>query len=213
MATHKKVKKTLSKSQRESKKREKNNRLAAIILAVLMIASLAGIALSGNSSQSDSSSFTYGDYKFNLQQIEGSTQSVLVTEVNGVDVGFYSLPQDTLRLNVTGNLSFLKDSNYMVFTGNPTDVLMPIQDLLRYEMNQATGKNIGAAVLFENANYTEYPVVTCLNASTVVPVIELVESNITKIDVEGSCVKIQSLPSDILYVRDRLLFQMVGILN
>lgn len=212
MANHKKLKKHVPKAQREKNKQTRNNRSAAIILAVLMIASLAGIALSGTSS-SNQPAFTYKNYDFSLEPIEGSLQSMLVTEVDGVQLGFYSLPQDTLNLNVTGNLSFLASAQYLMFTGNPTDQIMPIHDLIRYEIAQSTGKQIGGAVLFENENYTAYPVISCLNSSTVVPVIELVEANKTSIEVIGSCVKIQTKSQDILYVRDRLIYQMVGIIN
>jgi hypothetical protein len=213
MANHKKLKKVVSKSDRESRKKKKNGRIVAIVMAILMIASLAGIALSGLSPTTSNGAFTYGDYSFELKPIDGSLQSLLVTEVNGEEVGFYSLPQDTLQLDVSGNLSFLQSTEYMVLTGNPDDTLMTIQDILRFEMSQASGKSIGGAVMFESENYSAYPVVNCENASVVVPVIEIVESNKTKIVVEGSCVKIQSQPQDILYVRDRLLYQILGILN
>lgn len=213
MATHKKLKKTLSKSDRETRKQKKNTRIVAITMAILMIASLAGIALSGFNSPSGNSAFTYGDYSFTLQPVEGSLQSVLVTKVNGKEVQFYSLPQDTLQLDTVGNLSFLANTNYLVLTGNPDDILMSIQDVLRFEMNKASGKQIAGAVMFPQENYTAYPVVTCLNSSTTVPVVEITESNKTSIVVDGSCVKINSRPQDILYVRDRLLYQMLGIIE
>lgn len=213
MVSHKKLKKTLSKSQRESKRQKKNNRIVAIAMAILMIASLAGIALSGFNSTSQAPQFSYGDYSFELQPIEGTLQSLLVTEVNGREVGFYSLPQDTLQINTQGNLSFLQSTNYLVLTGNPNDVLMGIQDVLRFEMNRASEKAIGGGIMFSHENYTSYPIITCANASVTVPVVEIVEANKTQIIVDGSCIKIDSRPQDILYIRDRLLYQMLGIIR
>jgi len=213
MAKHKKLKKTLSKSDREDRKQQRNNRLVAIVMALLMVAGLAGIMLGGNGSNSAGSEFTYQDYSFKLEPIKDSMQSVLKTEVNGKDISFYTLPQDALEINVEGNLSFLRSTQYFILTGNPNDALMNIQDIIRFDISQATEKIGIGAVMFPSENYTLYPTLTCLNATTGVPVIELVESNVTTVLVDGSCVKIESQRQDVLRIRDLLLYYMVGILK
>lgn len=216
MANHKKLKNKKSGSSKDSKKQERNSRFIGIFLAVLMVASLAGIAI-GGISQTDTSSnqYVYGDYKFELRPIQGTLESLLVTEINDREVGFYSLPQDALRLNVRGNLSILRDSQYAVLSGNPNETFMSVVDVFRYEISQATDKQVGGGVLFPSENYTSYPTVSCLNSSSTVPVITLEEANETIIIVNesNSCVQIKSRVQDLLYVRDLLLYRMLGVLN
>ena len=67
---------------------------------------------------------------------------------------------------------------------------------------------------FTANNSFKFPVITCNEATTAVPVIYFLESNLTEITVKDNCVIAKaSSETDFIRVKDRLVYGMLGVMK
>ena len=208
----KESKKHKASTTHQDKKQEKKKRIISIVIIFLMVASVFGIWASSKSQQSQE--LTYQGHKFRIGfNPNNDQQQVAFTKVNGKDVFFYSLPQDSLNLNTSGNLTKVFDnSQYIIITSDPNDQTAPYYDLIRYEISQFSTKQIYGAITNNKPNIN-LPLVTCLNATESTPIIELSTSNTTSIKVENNCIRVKGKIEDFMIIRDRLLYSLLDIVN
>lgn len=192
---------------KEAEKKRRTQIIISVIFVVLMIFSVMGIYVSNLQNQS-LSNFNYGDYEFEVQEIAPG-QTALITQVNGEDIPFYSLPQDTLTIPTKGNVSaVIGSTGYLVVAHNPTVETAQLIDLMRFDFDRY-GQVLAISVPFTDNGSG----VTCLNATAQIPIVTINQSTSTSINVDGSCVQIQATPTDLILIRDRLLFSMLGIMD
>jgi hypothetical protein len=200
----------VTKKNKEAQRKKRLQVGISIFFVFLMVFSILGIYVS-HRQNSVLNQFEYDGYAFDLE-LDSLGQYTLVTTVNEEEKVFYSLPQDTLRIPVNGNVTrVIGNTGYLAIATNLSSELIPIVDLMRFDFDRY------ASVLAVQAPLTNLAEnisgVDCFNATAEIPIVTLVESTTTQIDVEGSCVQIQTLPNDAFLIRDRLLYSMLGILD
>jgi len=197
---------------REARREKRNKRLMSLVLTALMVLAIGGIWAAN--SQSHGEDILYGDTEFKLETLpEANNNYVYTTDVNDIDMYFYSLPLQTLTINSTGNLTaLLKPAQYIALSSTPSLQYASLHDLIRFELSKYSGKFVVGGVLTKNES-SQLSQLTCANATIEMPVIELRESNETSILVEDNCVFINASNQQLALIRDRLLYSMVGIIN
>lgn len=67
---------------------------------------------------------------------------------------------------------------------------------------------------FTTNNTFDMPIITCEDATPVVPIIYFKQSNQTKVSLEENCIIVEARNNiDILRIKDRLLYSMLGIIG
>ncbi|MBN1385897.1 hypothetical protein JW968_02850 [Candidatus Woesearchaeota archaeon] len=197
------------KSREEKKKRMSKQTLMTIFIAAIMISSIAGFLYMGGGTQTSN----YNGHKFKLL-----SNRMWETEVNGVSYYFYYLPEEVQNLNLNPDAyHLLQDSNAIGLTFNPKDKNIQTIDLLRYDLGisfSQLGKHLEQGMANNtNPAYT-LPLMTCEDATPEKPVIYIRTSNTTGLNLDGYCAIMEGFGNmDMIAVRDRILYQMLGILQ
>lgn len=191
----------------------RKKKIMSIVLAFLMIISLAGIFF-GQQGLSQNNQFEYGDYEFESTVDQTSGQLFFVTEINDQEIPFYTLPQDAYRLVVTGNLqSFMNQAQVVVFSTDGNQSFAPVVDEIRFGLDVYANKFTATSTLEEIPGST-LPVLSCANATTTQAVIELEFGNRTQIQVqENGCAVMSVRQIDLPLFRDLLLYTALGVEN
>ena len=69
-----------------------------------------------------------------------------------------------------------------------------------------------AGILAPSDQYA-HPIIDCINATAVLPVIKLVESNVTSITLDGDCVVVKADEYSTKAAKDRLLYALLGVIE
>lgn len=209
----KKVRRQRSLADKEEAAHKKKVLVMSVILVSLMLVSLVGIFASSIGGSSDPS-LQYNGLSFSPEQRgDLNGQTVLTIKINGKEVYFYTMPQDSLNILTTGNLSdALSQASIIAITSNPSDQAAPYYDLIRYDLSLYGSKSIVGATT-QAVDGISLPVLTCENATATTPIISLASGNTTSINVEDNCVIVTSTLSDFAIIRDRLLYTLLGVLT
>ncbi len=201
--------KNVQKRNREAEKKKRMQVGISIFFVFLMVFSVMGIYVS-QQQNSSLDEFNYNEYSFEVIE-ETPGQYALSTLINGQEKIFYALPQDTLTISTTGNVTeVIGSTGYVALAHNISPELIPLVDLMRFDFDRYAQTLTVDVPLYSN---TTPEGVSCLNATPEVPVITLVESDETQIVVEGYCVQIESQPTDLYLIRDRLLYSLLGVIQ
>ena len=198
---------------RDEKRSKRNKKVMSYVLVLLMVASVAGIYASSQSS--NNSDYVYGDYSFYVKAEPSlNNQYVFALDGDKSSMYFYSLPQDSLALDFEGNLSSVfYPAQFFVLSTDSDIRYAAFYDQLRYEVDTFAQKTSVPGLLLENESFST-PVITCDNATAEMPVIELRLSNETKIvSNTNGCITIDTKNTDLALIRDRLLYTALGIIN
>jgi len=204
-----------SKFKQRKKKKEKSNffskqNIMSIFIVVIMTSSVIGLMWS----QSSENEQSYNGYKFSR------VGNKWLTEVNKAVYEFDFLPASLEDIPVDEGLNEKISNSGMIFlTFNPNSTNLPVIDVVRLELTMKLPEvtelfGVTSAVT-ENINGTyDLPVITCVNASSTIPVIELMYDNETRIDIDSNCIKLIGYqPLDLLALKDRLMYQLLGIIE
>lgn len=193
-------------------KREKRNKvIMSVILAMLMFGSIFGIWASSSSSEK----IILNGYKFKIVYDNDLENYMYTTKFNDRMVYFYSRPDVASSIEVDGNLTeFFNDALQIVFTNNVDEKISYISDFLRYDLSSQGQKNMVGAVDDIYEGYEDRLIMNCENSSSLIPVIYLKEvNNYTNITIQDNCLLIDLNAKDTIYVRDRMLLSLLGIIN
>lgn len=191
---------------KEVKKEKRMKLIMSVILAGLMFFSVFSIGLSYLNTEK----ITYNGLKF--KQEETDNGYFYTTKLDGKEVFFYTRPNVSMNLPVEGDLSFLNKASTIIFTVNPRNKIASVVDLLRYEYSDLTDKNLVPAVDDVYEEFPQLQKITCENSTKDYPVVYFKETNESStFKVENNCVLIETNLNEIVYVRDRLLLNILGI--
>lgn len=191
-------------------KKKKSNRSAIIItilISAFMILSVFEVVLFYNPGTDQ---LKYGKYSFN------TVQSGYQVKANGKYYVFDYFPSDVEQINLSPSISSqLKNAQALIFSFNPEESADNLQyvDTLRYELSQQSPIPIIAAVTNISLNYSGLPVLTCTNATNLVPVILLNISADTSISQNDNCIIMNAKLKQIVAAKDRIVYSMLGIMN
>jgi hypothetical protein len=191
---------------RKERKQDKAKQVwMSVLIAFLMIFSVFGVIIG-----SQDNSMKYGKFKFS------QAQNGYVTKINGKDVPFYSLPSQSSFINVSSDVKNLLNGSYFIvvsFDPLAAKESLSAVEVARFDFSQYfEGKLVYNAVTNNTGEYSEQPVITCANATAQTPVIYFNFSDTPGIINVDNCIFINAKGSDVLVMRDRLLFSYFGVI-
>ncbi len=213
----KRKKQVIKRANHEERIMKRKQSVATYFIVFLMVASLGGFALSSNHANKGSS-LKYGPYQFvaiTQQHPLASTYTINAFQETKSGMIFYSSPRQAEQVSIIGNLTaMLKNKAYYYYLFKPDTRIDSLHDWLRFDLTSNTNKVLLPAVTRASEAYPQAPILSCLNATVQMPVIQILEGNKTTINVTSNgCVKITMPPQDVLLVRDRLLYSLTGIID
>ncbi len=194
--------------------KEKTKKIINTTFLLLFVGSIIiGFSIGGVVNLGDSSSNVqkYGSLKFTKK---GNLWS---TYINNKEAQFIYYPTDVTDLVLDGETISLLTNKYEIdATSGFNDTLKESIAYSEYELGNMMKFHFSS---YLRAGYTEnntynMPIITCNQSSQIVPVIYFVYGNETKITREGTCIIANAKSSnDMIRIKDRLLYAMLGILK
>ena len=189
-------------------KKSKGGVILAFIIAFVMVGSILGIV----SSDRQQSQFKYKDIKFKQDQLN----NVWYTTINNQKVIFNYLPQDVEQIELTPDITtLLLNKPEIDTTSKINDTFYEEIALAQYNMALTLNPlNLYLRQGFTANNTFNLPILTCKEATMAVPIIYFQQSNQTKITLENNCIIAEARNNiDILRLKDRLLYSILGIIR
>ncbi len=192
--------------------RKEKKPIAGIILgsfiAIIMIGSIFGIMFSGYNQ--NSASMKYNGLKF------VKANNWVSTNLNNQRIYFDYFPTEVEQINLTQDITtILLNKPEIDITSKLNDTFAEEIALAQYNM-ALTLNNLNIYVRQgSTANNTfNLPILTCEDATFAVPIIYFKQSNQTKITLEDNCIIAEARNNmDILRIKDRLLYSILGIIG
>jgi len=189
------------------KRRDKGKVWLTIFLALIMVSSIFGFVIS---SQSDNTrKTTYNNFEFE------SINNQWVTEINGQETAFLEHPANLESIEIpseAANLLSNKPSVYLTFE-EAQEYDLKFIDLTRLRLNDHLSNLLNIYVINGAVNSSTLPPITCLNATSSVPVIYLKSAQESKITLENNCLIIQAKQNDFISLSERLLYNWLGVIQ
>ncbi|MEM2121208.1 MAG: hypothetical protein QXU20_00930 [Candidatus Woesearchaeota archaeon] len=205
------MKKHLTRS--EIAKRRKTNLVTALLLAFLMITSIAGYM----SNRNPLNVVRYNKFVFRQEQdMYGNFK--WYSKINGKTLIFDYNPKQVESINVSPVIrDRILSSNYVILTFEPSDrFTMNYFDRARYDFGSVLyerGINVASAIANTSDDY-DLPIITCTNSTQQIPVIYMFKGNKTEIRMENDCIVLECFENyEILALKDRLLYSVLGVIN
>ena len=199
----------VSGSTEPEKKGISKQAIWTIILGGTMVFSIFGIMFSGY--DSGKQEYTYNDRTFQRTNTGWST---------GIDdkmIEFNYLPQEVESINIsTEPANILKESKVIYITFNPNNKSVQQFELARLQLGLVLSDNFQIYAMpgiTEPSSLYQQPIADCNNATQALPVVKFIDSNETKAYVENDCVIIEAEKTTVLAVKDKILYQMLGIMD
>ncbi len=189
------------------KKKIKLEKFMVYFIAFIMVSSIFGIIFSGY--RQDSYSVKYNGIAFERRG------NMWFAAING-GIGFDYHPEEVENINLSGEVeALLQDKIEIDVT---SDIESPFKDDIAvavYNMENtlsATGVYVRSG--FTEENDFNIPVISCSDSSQFVPVVYFQEMNKTEVIVNNSCIIAGAASeADILRIKDRLLYSILGIIR
>ncbi len=196
--------------RKKQNQREKTNKMLVYFIAFIMVSSVFGVIFYGYNGQN--SQITFGDYKFYQKDDQWFSW---FTKIDNTEAGFNYMPDEVSFINTDYSLANLRNALQIDTTYDPeseyASELALAQKQIEITLNNF---NIYVRSGFTKDNEFGWPVITCETAVNKVPTIYFKRSNQTAITQEGNCIKAEfEQENDILYLRDKIIYDMLGILN
>ncbi len=192
--------------KRERKTERSKQIWISLLIAFLMVFSVFGVIIG-----SQDNSMKYGKFKFT------QSQNGFVTKINGTEVPFYTLPSQVGFINVSPDITaMLRNSYFVVVSFDPAAAKESLAavEIARFDFSQYFyGKLVYNGVTNNTGEYSEQPVITCANATAETPVIYFNFSDTPSIVRVDDCIFINAKGSDVLALRDRLLYSYLGVIQ
>ncbi len=205
------------RKKRKDIKKEKQKIFLSIFSIIVLVGSRAGVGLySTSSDQEDSFQITIGeeDYKFSREFDQyGNVFYNMILDKETVKV--YNLPDQVENLEVSDAIiKKIVNSNFIYFTFEPDQEDISFIEFIRYDMaNDFAGFNkfMSPGITTESTAY-QFPIVTCENSSIYAPVMEFITSNTTEIIEANNCIQIKTRRTGFIKFRDKVLYNMHGLI-
>ncbi len=183
-----------------------------LFMAFLMIFGIVGV-INYNPAYNTEVPMTYGDYEFTLETRSNGGQ-VLVTDINGQQVEFQSLPAQVAYFEVdpaaielmksSQNIALLSDPEYDEYNAGNIDYA-------RLQMSLALRKTANGML---RDNEFGLPVLGCENATSQTPMFVFNLTNETaRLTVEDNCITMSAAEREMMLMKDRIIFEYYGMMD
>lgn len=188
----------------KQRKQRKSQIIMGGVLVFLMLFGMMGIFTYNNSS---------ADYEYNGFEFTWDGR-MYYTEIEGKEMSFYTLPPQLVDINVTPTFKNKIRSRGMYITFNPNQESnnLIFIDVVRNDLT----KNIQSYVIStitEPSDTYDLPIITCENATSTIPVIYINVGNETSVKQEGECLILNGKQSDLLRIRDLIIYTFYGVID
>lgn len=193
-------------AQKEGKKPSKTMWIG-IFIAAIMILSGAGFLWKGG----DSTNLKYNGFSFALTQ-----DNRWAADIGGQQILFYRHPSELENINMSPeSADILRNTKMIYVTSDPDDLLKDAIGLSEFDMKDIMEKKgIYFVYAFTKENQFNKTIITCSNATRSVPVIFMEYSNQTEILYDNNCITLGANSDfNMLMLRDRLLYEMLGVMK
>ena len=185
------------------KKEQKKRRTAGIVIAIIMLFSIAAFAFMESTSTTNENTQKYKDYVF--QRTEAGWE----TKANNLQIVTQFLPQEVENISsaqfISGDLG-----NTIFFIADSYDERQAAAELSLILSSQRKQ----FACLPEDSNKSEcadLPLKSCGSASSESGVVIIKESNETSINYNSFCITINGNATELVKAADKAIFKIVGI--
>ncbi len=191
---------------RKKQKGFRKELLMPLFIALIMVMSVFGYMWGSSKTK-----MTYNEFKF--YQLENNNY---MFKINGKSVVFNYYPEDLEQINSTKGLKKLFAGPMVYATSDPNSPYAESIAEVQFNLGKILGefKNIYVQNAFTSQTEYPLPVITCENASRVIPVITIEKSNTTQITAQGTCIIIEAkTKQDIIALYERLLYSILGVME
>ena len=193
--------------RRSEAKAEKRKKMAmGIFIVVIMTMSVLGYMFGKDSVDQ----YDYNDFKFY------KSENKFATKIDQNEYVFDFFPSQVETINISSDIiNRLKDRVQIDMTSDVDSEYKEAIALAEFELSGYLFYNEQYARLgFTELNEYEKPKITCSDATASVPVILFEKSNETVVYSEGSCIIAKAKSeSDIIAIKDRLLYGLIGVMD
>lgn len=189
--------------------KKKNFNFVGWLIIILMISSVFGVMFYGFSNPQ-------GSYKYNGHTLK-VVENNYVTEIDGKQLTFYFLPENVENLNFSEDIKAKLSSPILTILFDPEDENIEYMDLLRFELIELSSseaiKTYFLPAMTKESDIYNLPIMSCDDATATQPTLYFLTGNSTKIYQDNNCIIFQgTYGTDIVRLRDRLLYQLSGIM-
>jgi len=190
----------------KKEKKSKSGVIMALVIAFLMVGSILGYVSIGR----QESQVKYKDIKFK----QNPTNNVWYTTINNQRLAFDFLPLEVEQIELQGSTTVLNKPQIDT-TSKINDTFAEEIALAQYNLALTLSDlNIYVRRGFTTDNIFNTTIFTCKDATPAVPILYFKQSNQTKITIEDNCIIAEARNSiDILRIKDRLLYSMLGVIG
>lgn len=192
-------------------KKRRNNRTTQIFLGAIIVFIMITSVIGFMSGQGSEQEIKYNDYSFVRKG------NLWETKIDKKPVTFYYFPSEVEIIEFNESIPDRILSTPMVyFTYDPEQEGVEIIAQMQFELEAVLKEYFGVysegGMTKENAYGA--PVITCLNATNAVPVIEFRKTSQTKIYLEENCIVVEAKSQfDFIKDKDRLAYGLFGIIK
>ena len=167
------------------------------------------------------SAFLYGGspsnevVKYNGVKFTGSSQ-MWIAKINEKKAAFSFLPAEVENIHVDGNAAALVQNRIEIDV--TSDFNSTFNESIAFAQHQM-GLTLGTYDIYMRKGFTKnntynFPVISCKDATSGIPIINFRQENSTRIYVKGSCIIAEaSSGQDIIRAKDRILYLLFGVIK
>lgn len=194
-------------------KREKKKWALMVLIIFIMIGTSFSVFFYGASPVNDVAK--YNGIKF-VGTDNPSTGKIWVARISGIDAAFSFLPSEVESIPSSVDLpKALQNRLEIDVTYDLNSTYKEITALAQHQMELTLSNyNVFVRKGFTSNNSFNMPVITCDDAAQNVPVVYFMEGNSTSIYFDKNCIIAEaSSNADFIKVKDKLLYEMLGVMS
>ena len=183
--------------------------ILVIFIAGIMVSSIMGVMFYGYNDET--SKIDYNG--FALERKEG----YWAVNIDDKQINFRYAPDQVDDIGLSESVSsIISNALEIDYTSFINDTYKEEIALAQYELNQELNK-INAYIYLRGGfttNTTFRPIITCSDATSAIPVLFFKQSNETQVTLKEGCIIAEARSSlDVLRIKDRLLYSIIGIVR
>jgi hypothetical protein len=189
-------------------KEEKKRLVISLFIVFIMVSSVIGYMFGSGGAEK----YEYNDHSF----IKRNNNEWLL-KYNGENLIFNLFPEQVEDIEVNFDVSeALGGKAEIDTTFDPDDELAEAIALAQYTFSEVITKTSDSFVMVGMTEENEFdlPIINCEDATDKVPVLYFKKSDSTSVELEDNCIIIEAKSAiDILAVKDRILYGLLGIIS
>ena len=193
--------------RQEKKKLFSKQNIVSLFIVFIMVSSVIGYMFGRDGGEK----LKYGDHSF----LRRGREWVLRTDKGELTFDYFPAEVENINLS-SGVVDLLNEKKEIDSTSSANDSYAEAIALAQYSLMQNLDKISDTYLRIGMIDENEFslPIITCEDATESVPVLYFKKSDVTKVEVKDNCIIAEAKGElDILGVKDRLLYGLLGIIT